>query len=138
MNTTCHTEWFKYFDVQPFAAPTVVFYNPAAHRHEAMVGKFLKEDVADSEDRFVRGKLPTRETPTPQEDINFIKKDCQAPAFEANESDEGFDEILKEILAEEEERKKNEAEEELRYPKKDKKKKKKKKKKKSKKDKDEL
>jgi len=28
VNTTCHPEWLKYFNVQPFSVPTVVFYNP--------------------------------------------------------------------------------------------------------------
>jgi len=139
VNTTCHGEWFKYFDVQPFSAPTVVFYNPSAHRHEQSIGKFTTEEIAHYEHRFVNGRLRTRDTPTPQEDIQFTKKDCQAAAFEANESDEGFDEILAEILAEEEQRKKDAEEEELRYPKKEtnkkqKKKKKKKDKKKNKKD----
>lgn len=133
VNTTCHGEWFKYFDVQPFSAPTVVFYNPATHKHENTIGKFNKAEVGEYEHRFVRGKLSTRATQTPQEDLQFTIKDCAAPAFKANEGDDDFDEILAEILAEEEEKKAGE-ESDLRYPKKDKKKNKKKKKKKSKKD----
>ena len=132
VNTTCHPEWLKYFDVQSFSVPTVVYYNPTHHKHEYTIGKFTKRALAEAQLQFVRGKLSLRDTPTKQEDINLIKKDCQAHLFEeANESDENFDDILAEILAEEEERKK-EQEEDLRYPKKETKKDKKNKKKKNK------
>jgi len=107
VNTTCHPEWFKYFDVQSFSAPTVVYYNPQHHKHEFTIGKFTKKSLAESELQFVRGKLSLRDTPTKQEDIQLRQKDCQAGLFDdGNASDEGFDDILAEILAEEEERKK--------------------------------
>jgi len=38
VNITCHPEWLKYFDVQPFAAPSVVYYNPTTHKHESTIG----------------------------------------------------------------------------------------------------
>merc|ERR1740139_251685 len=49
VNTTCHPEWFKYFDVQSFSAPTVVYYNPQHHKHEFTIGKFTKKSLAESE-----------------------------------------------------------------------------------------
>jgi hypothetical protein len=52
----------------------------------------------------VYGKLKLVETVRKRENMLMIEREC--PAHEANEGDEGFDDILAEILAEEEERKK--------------------------------
>ena len=101
INATCHGEWFKYFDVPAFSAPTVVFYNPATHRHENTIGKFEKVEIGEYEHKFVRGRLSMKDTATPQEDLQYVQKDCAAPAFDGNEGDDDFDEILAEILAEE-------------------------------------
>lgn len=104
VNTTCHPEWLKMWNVPAFSTPTVVFYNPARNVHETMIGKFTKSQISDYEDRFVRGKLPTVKTPTEKDEILLEEKDCQAHAFDANEEDDDFDDILAEILAEEKER----------------------------------
>lgn len=78
VNTTCHPEWFKYFDVQPFSAPNVVFYNPRSHRHEATIGKFTYGQIADYEERFAHGKLSTVATATDNKKMTLELKDCQA------------------------------------------------------------
>jgi len=61
--------WFKYFDVQAFSAPTVVFYNPQTHRHDHTIGKFDKKEITWNEKRFSRGRMGLRDTQTLQEDI---------------------------------------------------------------------
>ena len=38
VNVTCHPEWLKYFNVDPFQVPTVVFYYPEKERQAILIG----------------------------------------------------------------------------------------------------
>jgi len=40
VNTTCHEEAFKYFNVDPTMLPTVVFMHVNHNKHASMIGKF--------------------------------------------------------------------------------------------------
>lgn len=146
VNVTCHPEWLKYFDVDPFQIPTVVFYYPEKERQALLIGQFDESSIQDHQERFLKGKLAGWQPRTKHSDMKMESKDCNA-SFDSNDGSDSSDlddEILKEILAEEEERRKKAEEEEAKEdPKKKKGKKKGKKGKKGKKsaagsDKDEL
>lgn len=47
VNATCHPEWLKYFDVDPFQIPTVVFYYPEKERQANLIGQFDHDTVLD-------------------------------------------------------------------------------------------
>jgi hypothetical protein len=112
LNTTCHGEIFKYFDVDPTSLPTVLYYAPHINKYYQMIGKFDADTVADHEDRFKNGKLSLIDAKQDKKAIVFEDIDCAALVEETGlDADDDFDEILAEILAEEEERKRLEEEE---------------------------
>lgn len=78
VNTTCHNYIFNYFGIDPLTAPNVVFYNPAKGKHASMIGTFDKNTVLDHQDRFVKGKLATADTPTKKGDMKITDVDCAA------------------------------------------------------------
>lgn len=100
VNTTCHGYLFDYFGIDPLTAPNVVFFNPAKGRHASMIGTFDKATVHEHQDRFLKGKLPTVETPTKKDKMKINELDCAAQQASASKDDNFDDEILKEILAE--------------------------------------
>lgn len=137
INVTCHPEWLKYFDVDPFQIPTVVFYYPEKERQANLIGQFDKATIQDHEDRFLKGKLAGWKPQTTHPNMKTEEKDCSLGLNDASgDSSELDDEILREIMQEEEDRRKQaeaEAEEEQKTAKKKKKGKKDKKGKKGKK-----
>jgi len=101
VNTTCHSYVFDYFGIDPLSAPNVVFYNPSKGRHGTMIGTFHKATVEKHQDRFLKGKLATVDTPTKKENIQIKDLDCAAQQVSTETKGDNFDdEILKEILAE--------------------------------------
>lgn len=40
VNVTCHPEWLKYFEVDPFQVPTVAYYYPEKQLQANLIGKF--------------------------------------------------------------------------------------------------
>jgi len=81
--------------------PSVVYYTAGKNKHTTMIGKFDYKTVADQSDKFMAGELPVFKPKVDKRDIIIEEKDCEAPA-PAAAIDDGFDEILAEILAEEE------------------------------------
>jgi hypothetical protein len=105
INVTCHPEWLKYFEIDQFQIPTVVFYYPEKELQANLIGKFDEETVSDHEDRFLKGKLPTWAPKTPfKKMVMTSSSECQSQDFEAEKSQEDLEleeEILREILEEE-------------------------------------
>lgn len=110
---TCHPEWLKYFDVDPFQIPTVVFYYPEKERQALLIGQFDVSTIQDHQERFLKGKLAGWSPRTKHTEMKMEEKDCTAGFGDSGgDSSDLDDEILKEILAEEEERRKKAEEEE--------------------------
>ena len=106
INTTCHPEWLKHFEIDQFQLPTVVYYYPDRQLQANLIGKFDKESIDDHSERYLKGKLPTW---TPKTDLKSMKmesRDCSAPLDDgATQEDQDLqDEILREILEEQAER----------------------------------
>jgi hypothetical protein len=98
-----------------------------------MIGTFDKQTIEEHQDRFLKGKLATVDTPTRTNAMTIKAVDCAAQQADATSSkDKDFDdEILKEILAEQKEKEEAAKKEEKKEKKTKKGKGKKKKKKKS-------
>mmetsp|Transcript_3358 Transcript_3358/g.5609 ORF Transcript_3358/g.5609 Transcript_3358/m.5609 type:complete len:218 (-) Transcript_3358:211-864(-) len=77
VNVTCYPEWLKFFDVDPFQIPTVVFYYPEKELQANLIGKFEKESIEDHQERYLRGKLPTFKPRTKPQHMTVESKDCQ-------------------------------------------------------------
>lgn len=108
VNSTCHPEWLKHLDVDPFQIPTVVFYYPEKERQANLIGQFDLSTVQDHEDRFLKGKLSSWNTKTKHSQMKMEQKDCSLGFGGADDdsSSDLDDEILREIMAEEEEKRK--------------------------------
>lgn len=101
MNVTCHPEFFKFFHVNPYHAPTVVFYNPGRHRHGTITSELNRDVVLYDMGSFAGGKLAMHKTPRPLDKMLITEKvDCSAPS-EENESELDYEEILAFNVAEE-------------------------------------
>ena len=100
INASCHREIFNFFDLDPTMIPSLVFYTANKNKHTTMIGKFDYSTVMEQSDLFLNGKLPVFKPKVDKRDIIIEEKDCsldqQAPA-----EDDGFDDILAEILKEE-------------------------------------
>jgi hypothetical protein len=99
---TCHPEWLKYFEIDQFQIPTVVYFYPEKELQANLIGKFDYETIEDHSDRYLNGKLPTF---TPKVSLSNMKsesKDCSLSLDDTtSESDKELqDEILREILEE--------------------------------------
>lgn len=81
--------------------PSVVFYTAGKNKHATMIGKFDVKTIAEQSDLFMQGKLPVFLPKIDQRDIVIKDVDCAAQVV-AQDEDDGFDDILAEILAEEE------------------------------------
>ena len=108
INVTCHPEWLKYFEIDQFQIPTVVYYYPEKELQANLIGKFDEETISEHEDRFLKGRLPTWAPKTAHKKMVFTSSsDCQSQDAEAEKSQEDLEleeEILREILEEEEAR----------------------------------
>lgn len=101
VNTTCHSYVFNYFGIDPLTAPNVVFFNPAKGRHASMIGTFDKATVEEHQEKFLKGRLATVDTPNKKETMTIKDLDCAAQQVSSETKGDNFDdEILKEILAE--------------------------------------
>ncbi len=80
--------------------PTVVFYTAAKNKHTTMIGKFDYKSISEQSDKFMQGKLPVFNPKVDKRDIVIQDVDCAA-LQQAQDADDGFDDILAEILAEE-------------------------------------
>uniref|UniRef100_A0A7S3MVM5 Uncharacterized protein n=1 Tax=Strombidium inclinatum TaxID=197538 RepID=A0A7S3MVM5_9SPIT len=136
VNVTCHPEWLKFFDIDPFQVPSVAFYIPDKNVVGKLIGKFDLETIQDHQEKFVRGKLPTWAPKSKPSQMVVEEHNCQAAIAEEQDSSNGIgemtdedkaleEEILREIMEEQAEREKKEAEESKRKKKSDKGKKKK-------------
>lgn len=106
LNTTCHPEFFQWFNVDPNFMPTVVYYAPEVNKHASLIGNFNKESLQEHETKFKDGKLGLQDAKVkPKEMVMSDITDCPSHVLEAVEDDEDFDEILAEIIAEEAARK---------------------------------
>lgn len=81
--------------------PTVVFYTAAKNKHTTMIGKFDYKSIMEQSDKFMQGKLPVFKPKVDKRDIVIQDVNCAALQL-AQDADDGFDDILAEILAEEE------------------------------------
>lgn len=103
INGTCHREIFNFFDVDPANIPSVVFYTANKNKHTTMIGKFDYPTVVEQSDLFTTGKLPVFKPKVDKRDIIIEEKNC-ALEQQAPTEDDGFDDILAEILKEEAEK----------------------------------
>jgi hypothetical protein len=101
VNTTCHPEWLKHFEVDPFQVPSVVYYYPEKSLQANLIGKFDQETIEEQSDNFLRGKLASWAN---KNEIVMESKDCQLAELdsEQDEADKALEEeILREIMEEE-------------------------------------
>lgn len=100
INGTCHREIFNFFDIDPTNIPSVVFYTANKNKHTTMIGKFDYPTVIEQSNSFTSGKLPVFKPKVDKRDIIIEEKDCSLEQ-QAPTEDDGFDDILAEILKEE-------------------------------------
>lgn len=105
INVTCHDEVLRFFEIDQFQIPTLVFYYPEKELQANLIGKFEADTISDHETRFVKGRLPTWTPRRKHTEFTVDTKECQKAADLGSEDTSLDDEILKEILAEEEARK---------------------------------
>ena len=115
VNITCHPEWLKYFEVDPFQVPSVVFYFPEKERQATLIGKFDLETIQEHQDRFMKGKLPTWVSKTKASAMKMEEKDCTTSLHDDDDMSEKDaksmeEEILREIMEEQAEREKKQKE----------------------------
>ena len=72
------SEIFNYFDVDPTALPTMVYYNSQHNKYGTMIGKFDEESLTTHEEKFKTGKIPLSEAKVNKRDIIFTEIDCPA------------------------------------------------------------
>lgn len=108
VNVTCHDEVLRFFEIDQFQVPTLVFYYPEKELQATLIGKFEADTISDHEERFVKGRLPTWTPRRKHTEFAVESKDCQKPVDIGAEEDALDDEILKEILAEEQAKKEEE------------------------------
>jgi len=111
INVTCHPEWLKYLNVDPFQIPSMTYYYPGRELQANHIGKFDKASIAESADRFLAGKLGSWKTKFNQDQMLMEAKDCSASAqsgdSEQSEADRLIEEeIMREIMEEEAEKRK--------------------------------
>lgn len=112
VNVTCHPEWLKYFEVDAFQIPTVVYFYPEKNKQATLIGKFDSEGIETNQDKFLKGKLPSWNVKVPISQMKMEEKDCQAVVedFVSDEDAELEAEILREIMEEQAAREKEEKE----------------------------
>ena len=101
VNVTCHPEWLKYFEVDPFQVPTVAYYYPEKQLQANLIGKFDKETLEEHSESFLKGKLPTWTPKVHHDEMKTTETDCSLGLSGEDAGDSDLDdEIMKEIMAE--------------------------------------
>ena len=85
VNVTCHPEWLKYFDVDQFQLPSVVYYFPEKELQANLIGKFDASTIDNHADRFLKGKIATWKPKVKQGEMTMEEKDCSIAAEGAAE-----------------------------------------------------
>ena len=83
VNITCHPEWLKYFDVDQFSVPTVIFYYPEKEIQSKLIGKFDNSTIADQQEKYMKGKLATWKPKVSHHAMKTEETDCSRPLEEA-------------------------------------------------------
>jgi hypothetical protein len=109
VNVTCHPEWLKYLNVDPFQIPSMTYYYPGRELQSNHIGKFDKMSIADSADRFLTGKLGSWKGKFTHSQMTMEAKDCSLSAQSGDDEQSEADrlleeEIMKEIMEEEAEK----------------------------------
>ena len=111
VNVTCHPEWLKYLNVDPFQIPSMTYYYPGRELQSNHIGKFDKLSIADSADRFLTGKLANYKSKTAHGNMIMEAKDCSVAIGSGDDEQSEADrlleeEIMREIMEEEAEKRK--------------------------------
>lgn len=118
VNVTCHPEWLKYLNVDPFQIPSMTYYYPNRELQSNHIGKFDKTSISDSADRFLLGKLANWKSKFTHDQMTMEEKDCSLSLQADDEQSEADrlleEEIMREIMEEEAEKRKQQEQEDSR------------------------